>query len=498
MSDPSFLEKFVRSVRPQVLELDGVDRVSALIYIFFYYFYANNSGSRVDFMPTQLLKDSFFKVLCEFPYLAGVLQRTDDGSLKVVVDMDNLNLPEFKESHSDMHYDDIEASGFSLSMLPKDAATTGIFLINDIKNPAKLASIHIIRFRENTGVMVFASISHALMDGAGYCAFMNRWAEICKHMASGKKPSNLPLRSFSNDRNAMRQCIPRTRLPPGSLIEHSFIPGGIVSKFFAWLSSTTQAKVLALLNKFGQVSHHCYFISHQKLDAIRESAISAAPEKQRLSRNDILMSLLSIAVANSENTVNDTEQSTGIFQCIKNSISLALTSKSKVFESSMPIDIRSRIGGMKTMDYCGNAIVLQRVQNPIDMLQGSITSEMIAKVASTIRLATDSVDHQYISNYFKAVNAEPDCFIRATFYGTAPPAKLIASNHTRLAHYQIDFGWGIPAWANPLEAAAPNLCYVLPAHPSKDGIVVHFMASEESLAQIQKLPIWQDTFEFIH
>ncbi|KAJ2617197.1 hypothetical protein H4S08_000412 [Coemansia sp. RSA 1365] len=447
-------------------------------------------------MPTQLLKDSFFEVLCEFPYLAGVLQQSDDGSLKVVVDVDNLNLPEFKESHSDMHYDDIEASGFSLSMLPKDAATTGIFLINNIKNPAKLASIHIIRFRENSGVMVFASISHALMDGAGYCAFMNRWAEICKHMASGKELSNLPLRSLSNDRRAMRQCIPKVRLPPGSLIEHSFIPGGIVSKLFAWLSSTTQAKALALLNKFGQVSHHCYFISHKKLDAIRELAISA--EQQRLSRNDILMAILSIAVANSENAVDNTEQSIGILQWLKNSICLAFTSKPKVFESSMPIDIRSRINGLERMDYCGNAIVLQRVQNPINMLQGLITPEMIAKVASTIRLTTDSVDSQYISSYFNAVNAESDCFIRPTFYGAAPPAKLIASNHTRLGHYQIDFGWGIPTWANPLEAAAPNLCYVLPAHPSKDGMVVHFMASEKSLAQIQKLPIWKDTFVFIH
>ncbi|KAJ2797535.1 hypothetical protein H4R20_005146 [Coemansia guatemalensis] len=327
---------------------------------------------------------------------------------------------------------------------------------------------------------------------------MNRWAETCKHMANGSDLTNLPKRTFNNDRSSMHQCIPKQRLPPGSLIEHSFISGGALSRFFAWLSSSTQAKVFALLNKLGKVSHHCYFISHQKLDAIRESAIATAPDVQRLSRNDILMALLSIAVANSTNSTDDSEQPTGIFQALKSAISLKLTSSPKVFESSMPIDIRPRIKELAAMGYCGNASVLQRVQNPIDMLQGPVTPEMIAKVASSIRLATDSVDLQYISDYVKAVNAEPDCFVRGTFYGAAPPAKLVASNHTRLGHYQIDFGWGIPAWANPLEAAAPNLCYVLPAHPSQDGMVVHFMASEETLAQIQKLSFWQDAFKLIH
>ncbi|KAJ2063870.1 hypothetical protein GGI17_001363, partial [Coemansia sp. S146] len=78
-----------------------------------------------EFMPTELLRESFFATLLEFPILVGHLVMDSSGCAKVVVDPDNLNAPEFLESQSSAHFRDLQAAKFAWNTLPDGVATVG-------------------------------------------------------------------------------------------------------------------------------------------------------------------------------------------------------------------------------------------------------------------------------------------------------------------------------------------------------------------------------------
>ncbi|KAJ2795162.1 hypothetical protein H4R20_005974, partial [Coemansia guatemalensis] len=129
------------TLNPQTFELDGFDKAAECFYIPFFYFF-ENAGEDGDFMNTKLLKDSLFQVLQEFPHLAGVLQKDSPDALNVVVDPNALNIPEFKETHCDMHFDEAKLANYSQLMLPKGANTTDAYLRGGPGKADKLASIN--------------------------------------------------------------------------------------------------------------------------------------------------------------------------------------------------------------------------------------------------------------------------------------------------------------------------------------------------------------------
>ncbi|KAJ2345453.1 hypothetical protein GGH92_004044 [Coemansia sp. RSA 2673] len=136
-------------------------------------------------MPSQLLRDSFIMTLLDFPILVGHLEMDGSGHARIVVDRDNLNLPEYLESQSDVHFQALQASKFSWDALPHGVATTGSVTRAGADGTIKLANIHVVRLQDNSGLVLFINTAHAVFDGIGYCTFVNRWAEIAKWMHSG-------------------------------------------------------------------------------------------------------------------------------------------------------------------------------------------------------------------------------------------------------------------------------------------------------------------------
>ncbi|KAJ1718701.1 hypothetical protein LPJ61_006507, partial [Coemansia biformis] len=93
----SRLEAFAGSVQSQTYELHELCQVSSIFYVTLFLYYENTSGA-ADFMPTSLLEESFVDLLHEYPLLSGALHENKRGRYTIVVDRDNLNLPEFKET----------------------------------------------------------------------------------------------------------------------------------------------------------------------------------------------------------------------------------------------------------------------------------------------------------------------------------------------------------------------------------------------------------------
>ncbi|KAJ2887201.1 hypothetical protein IWW38_005168, partial [Coemansia aciculifera] len=126
-----------------------------------------------DFMPTEPLRESFYLALLDFPPFVGHFDVDSSGCGRIVVNKDNLNLPDYRESQSSVHFDDLQAAKFSWDALPAGAATVGAITTANSDSIIKPINIHIVRLHDNSGLVLFFNITHFLVDGVSYCEFLN-------------------------------------------------------------------------------------------------------------------------------------------------------------------------------------------------------------------------------------------------------------------------------------------------------------------------------------
>ncbi|KAJ2449117.1 Ribosome-releasing factor 2, mitochondrial [Coemansia sp. RSA 2336] len=437
------LERFTYSVKPQTIAIDGLDKLTHFVYIPFFYFY-ENSNRDPNFMSFKQLQGSLHETLHEFPLLAGTAY-TDKGALKVSIDRGSINLPSISHITTSLHFKEFAAANYNLSMLPECKSKTPFFRSKIGK--WKMADIQIIRFQENSGVAMFISIAHIILDGFGFTTFVNRWAETCCQMSNWIVPV-VPKLILSHDRQLLRDCVPESQMLPGSLVAPTFARGSLVSKAFACLSLKNKGRALRLLNAAGRVSHARFMISNSQLDKIRNS-VREALDEPRISNNDVILALLSMCFAQSVAPF-DSGASRSRVRKLKDRLTPSM------FETAMTVDVRPRLSQLQDKGYCGNAVVVQRMHTARSMLQQPISIQSLAPVAKQVRKTTDSVDGQYIRGFMDALDTKHDAYARPAAGGIRLPHKLLVTNHTRLPHYNADFGGGSPVWVNPIEAAFPN------------------------------------------
>ncbi|KAJ2710285.1 hypothetical protein H4R19_003820, partial [Coemansia spiralis] len=93
------MEHFKENVRSQTLPLGPWDLVGSVSNIpFTLYFKNTNSNPAAPFMPSEGLTAALYHTLLEWPILAGRLIVNGRGHMFIVVDKDNLNMPDYKES----------------------------------------------------------------------------------------------------------------------------------------------------------------------------------------------------------------------------------------------------------------------------------------------------------------------------------------------------------------------------------------------------------------
>ncbi|KAI8318367.1 hypothetical protein GQ54DRAFT_249514, partial [Martensiomyces pterosporus] len=237
------MEQFVNTVESQVIPLSAIDMLPGIFNTSFANFYQNHSAAD-NFMLSEQLKTAFYLALQQFPILAGHLKQTGDGHFSIVVDKDNLNMPEYLESSSDIHYKDIKSAGFDKSTWPSGVATVGQIMTPNSKGVIKTASVHIVRLKDNSGLILFLNIIHCVADGFAYFAFLNHWAAVCKAMRNGVVEIPRPLVEFTFDRSIIEQGLPTERKQLDATTNSVFAKSGILSKWLAWLSPQTRGSML--------------------------------------------------------------------------------------------------------------------------------------------------------------------------------------------------------------------------------------------------------------
>ncbi|KAJ1942753.1 hypothetical protein GGF37_002970, partial [Kickxella alabastrina] len=274
-------------------------------------------------MPTDMLRDSFFTTLADFPILLGRLQVDGSGKTVVVVDENNLNMPDFKETQSDIHFGHLQSAGFSWSTMPQGTvAVRSVATVGD-QGYIKLANVHIVRLKDNSGVVLTVGLSHYVVDGIGYCTFMNQWAKNCTHLQNGTPNNGVHARTLNFDRQTVARCLPSRGSTVDQATRSLYSTDGYMARWLAWLTPESRGSVFSVLMALDNCKAHVFHISAATLSSLRSSLSIDIVGGLHISDNDIITALLSMPPTSN-------------------------------WVTSIAVDIRGRIDTASTANYTGN------------------------------------------------------------------------------------------------------------------------------------------------
>ncbi|KAJ2818610.1 hypothetical protein GGI24_005045, partial [Coemansia furcata] len=341
------MDKLLRGIQSQTIDLCTLDLIPSLINMLFYFYYSNDTTDS-EFMPTELLRESFYMALLDFPALIGRLEVDGSQRAKVVVDKDNLNLPEFLVSQSSVHFRDLQASKFSWDALPDGVATVGLVNTANSNGETKAANVHVVRLRDNSGVILFVSVAHYVFDGAGYGEFVNRWAELCRWMCSDNATSEPPVYYCRYERSALFDSLPKGRKTLDQMTLEMVTATGPLVRWLAWLSPKTRSKLLGATISLRSMAGHIFHIPASRLAGLRASVQEYLSSGERLSDNDILTALLTMTVAQSVTECQRGSASTSYLSSLSSYLFPSTYTPDTSFYTLVVVDMRSRLEGLRT------------------------------------------------------------------------------------------------------------------------------------------------------
>ncbi|KAI8318514.1 transferase family protein [Martensiomyces pterosporus] len=486
------MEQFISTVKSQVIQLSSVDKRIGMVNIPYAFFYQNTSA--VDgFMPSEQLKTAFYLALQAFPILAGHLRQSRDGRFSMVVDKENLNMPEYLESTCDVHYKDIKSARFDRRAWPSGVATVGSVMAPNANGIIKTTNVHIVRLKDNSGLILFLNIIHCVTDGIGYFAFLNHWAAVCKTMRSGAVEVPKPPAEFTFDRSIIKQSLSTEREQLDAITSSVFAQPSLLSKCLAWMSPETRGSLLEFLTSLINSETHVFHIADSTLETLRSSVREFVPEGTRVSNNDLLLALFCKTYAQALHSAK--EKGGNIVTRALGSIGSAVfgrlfgTEEHQV--TGIACDIRPRIG-ITDKSYIGCLLILPFISNPLDDLLIPTSAESLATIVSNIRKCVDNLDAPYIGTYIDTVDSTPSFFILPAFYLMKHPNALITSNHTRFRMFEADFGDGNQEWVTLIKER-PGFVTFTPCPPPMKGINISMCVEAPVLKELLADEFWTST-----
>ncbi|KAJ1798589.1 hypothetical protein LPJ59_002398 [Coemansia sp. RSA 2399] len=461
------MDKFTSTIKSQTFPLSCIDAYSSCVTIPLYYFF-ENKNSDGQFMPSALLKDSFYATLQEFPFFAGHL-RMDTGGVDsfISVDADNLNMPDYAEYGSDVSFSDLKAASFSPSALPSQISEADVFSTANKDGVAKLVRIKIARLRDNSGLVILANPVHALTDAYGFCEFMKRWSYVCKATAT---ETSIVDSCLLTDRKALHDSLLDEEEPIDDTTAMVLGKKSMLSMLLAWLSPEQRAEFYNTITPCALTDNHVFYLSNEKLRALKEAATVASGA--RLSSNDVITAVLSmVAVQSNQAHDGNADDETIII--------------------NFPVDFRKRLNNKPNMvNYTGNCVVAPMLPFQYRELRAELNDESIATCAVKVRHLVNRVTPQYVRGCVDLIGSEPDCIARSAAHSSSIASGFCLSNHSRIDYYGVDFGHGSPVWINPPKVYVPNYATILPTSTYDGGCYVYLSLLKGDMARALENKFW--------
>ncbi|KAJ2515905.1 hypothetical protein H4217_004908 [Coemansia sp. RSA 1939] len=468
------------------------------------YWYKNDNPNLSDgFMPPKLLHDAFYRALQDFPILAGHMKTDNYSRMYVDVNKDDLNMPVYTDTTCDMDYSDIEKIGFNLTKVPIDLyGTYGVPVPSRLSNgKIKPANIRILRFKNNSGVLVYSSILHCATDGYGYVHFMNRWAEVARWMQQQQQQSNdvdnkmqLTEHEYIHDRaipNSLRSN--KTTALSASEVNSILNDSNIISRWIARLSPEKRGWLIKKCEKEND-STICFFhIPSKRIEDLRSSVQKHAPPDVKYTINDILTTYLGIVVAQAKQKAKAGKKSKSHAAAISKLFGRRNDETPAEFDVLININVRSHVNHPDTKNYMGNMLIGKSTGFPYDLIQKETTDEVLAPLAQKIHELASEPHGEYYAQRGFLLDNRPDNLAYNTFFGRkGKKGMLITSNHSRFAHYEVDFGSGAPAIVRHVPLTVGTYAYIMPTNPKLGGYEVELKLTPDEMDNVIQNTNWMN------
>ncbi|KAI8320586.1 transferase family protein [Martensiomyces pterosporus] len=465
------MEQLATVVRSQAIPLSAIDMLVGVIRIPYIFFYENTSGAG-DFMPSEPLRTSFYLALQHFPILVGRLRSTKYGRFDMVVDSGNLNMPKYVETASSLHYKDIKSAGFGKDKWPSDIAAINAFLVPDLRGEIKTTHVHIVRLKDNSGLVLFLGISHSVVDGVGYYAFLNHWAKLCKAMRN--VAARVPEPRFVFDRSLIQKNLPTARKQIDADTYNMFTQSNIVARWLAWLLPEIRGCALGVFSIVMQCETHVFHIPKATLETLRASVSEFVPKGTRVSDNDLLIALLAKTYVQAH--------------CICEAVLSWISWMEERHQTVFACDIRHRIG-ISDKNYAGNALISPCISNAFDDLLAPTTAESLARVVANVRKCVDALDAPYAGSFVDMIDSDPASFTKPVARFLNCPAILVTSNHTRFRMFEADFGDGCQEWVSFINMT-PGIAVFMPCPPPTKGVNISMGLDAPTFREMVENEFW--------
>ncbi|KAJ2456726.1 hypothetical protein GGF42_003097 [Coemansia sp. RSA 2424] len=449
-------------------------------------------------MPAELLRKSFYLTLLVFPLFVGRLEADGSGHARIMIDKDNLNIPEFLELQSSVHFDELQAAKFNWDALPEGAATVGAVATTGTGGAIKSANIHVVRLHNNSGIVLYIGIAHYFVNGAAYSEFVGCWADVCRRLSSRASSAELPSFQASFSHSTVSDHLPDDRRALDDPTRELITTTGLFARWLAWISPKTRSIILGMALSLDSIERHVFHISASKLASLRASIQEHITTSERISGNDVIMALLSMAVAQSEaECKQDAVATRGYLSSLASYLFPSMYAQNSEFVMQVVVDIRPWLKGLSAARYMGNAAFLLCLASPMESLTSSIDAQSLALVAQNMWKLVNGVDPQYIGQYIDTLHKDPSCFMCPIAYALTK-TTMLASNQSHFLLYKADFGCGALVWVSPPRTLFATLSSILPAPPSAGGYVVHASMTTQATAKLLNKKFWSNVVDLLH
>ncbi|KAJ2558204.1 hypothetical protein EV175_000903 [Coemansia sp. RSA 1933] len=496
------MDQLAKNIKSEAIYLDEVDSTSSITTIPIHFWYENASNVAADkFLPASILRASFFRTLEEFPILVGHLKSDADWKTYVEVDKDNLNAPDYSDSPCDVHFQAIRSAGFDTKMLPNTFTDARVVPVPPtlVGSSMKLIRAHIFRFKENSGAVIFVMAAHNIFNGYGFHYFVTRWAEISRWMQGSTDAAVLPTRAYVHDRMLVAGIRSSETNALDVSLRNTMLASDPMAKVLGWLSPNVRAMVLRYSSFTTEFINCSFHITEDAIDILQaEAQAFAPPDIPRFTKNDIIVALIAVAIAQST-AWGRLEGKSPLIRMADRLLFGRYLSGDAEFTISMPIDMRPHIKSLKGVAYTGNATNQKGFTASKGLFGMEASARLVAELATRTHRVVASMNERSARQYFGVLNRTPYGHIQYLLSQAQLRHMMYIANNTRSAFHTVDFGAGTPALARPPSHGFPNLVIVLPAHPDVGGYEASFTLCREVAQRIIKHNYWMsfvDKYDF--
>ncbi|KAJ2907730.1 hypothetical protein GGI21_003596, partial [Coemansia aciculifera] len=455
------MEEFKKSIKSQTIPLCVIDTQGSFSNIPFVFFY-ENTATASDFMSTESLSKSFYQTMQSFPIFAGRIKATGRGNTSIVVDANNPNMPDYTETSCDVHFDSLKESGFSWRSWPDGVATAGPMTMAGASGEIKLINVHVVRMQDNSGVAIYFSIPHYILDGVAHMEVMKYWCQVHQLMQSGQSERLAGMPVYSTDRSMIQECLPKERTPIDELTRKTFTGFSLIAELLAWISPKLRGRLLSMAIARQNTEAHLFHVSKASLESLRTTISALLPEAGDIADNELILSVAAKTLAQAQSLA------TGVG-----------ASPTKKEGATLPVavifEVREHLN-MTFKNYTGNLLFPVITTTPLKMLETPTTPESLAAMISNFSETVNGVDPGLVASYVDMVMPRPSCFTRpiVRFLGSKTATSFVYDLMPDM--YEADFGNGRPEWVSPIEPFRANAVLLLTNRDTTNGMDVFMTA----------------------